>query len=128
MIRSYRINSRTFRMTASAMMMVMCWSMMVPLVYASVRSEAEQWKINALLHAIQEADVHFMRNGKIYTASEAYEHLSHKLLAAGSKVQTVQEFIEKIASRSSLSGENYQVVLTDGKTIPASVWLHAVVQ
>jgi hypothetical protein len=65
----------------------------------------------------------FIRNGKEYDASAAVSHLKTKLLFAGRRVQTARQFIVNVASRSSQSGNPYEIRLPDGKQQPMEVWL-----
>ena len=89
--------------------------------------------IHYLLEEVGKSKVVFIRNGKEHSAKEAKEHLAYKMKMARrmfwffgpKKNVTVQEFIEKIASRSSSSGKEYSVRLTDGKTLSTGDWLRA---
>ena len=65
----------------------------------------------------------FIRNGKEYDAARAASYLKTKLRFAGSRVQTVRQFIVGVASRSSESGKPYEIRLADGKQQPMEVWL-----
>jgi hypothetical protein len=85
---------------------------------------SEREKIERLLAAIQsaEGDV-FIRNGAEHSARDAAEHLRSKWQAAGEAVKTAEEFIDKIGTKSSLSGEAYRVRLANGNEVPASEYL-----
>jgi hypothetical protein len=87
-------------------------------------SETEHEKIELLLAAIEsaEGDV-FIRNDVAHSAKDAAEHLRTKWQTAGNEIKTVDDFIDKIASKSSLSGEPYRVRLVDGEVVPASDYL-----
>jgi hypothetical protein len=87
------------------------------------RPEAEQIRIDWLLSEIGNSKGTFIRNGKEYNASTAVSHLKTKLRFAGSRVQTVRQFIVGVASRSSESGKPYEIRLPDGKQQPMEVWL-----
>lgn len=50
-------------------------------------------------------------------AKAAAKHLRLKRGKTGNRVKTVIDFIEKIASRSSMSGEHYKIVYANGKTL-----------
>jgi hypothetical protein len=91
--------------------------------FGASRPEAEQIKIDWLLSEIGNSKGTFIRNGKEYDASAAVSHLKTKLRFAGSKVQTVRDFIVGVASRSSDSGKPYEIRLPDGKQQPMEVWL-----
>ena len=81
---------------------------------------SESEKIERLIryvHAMEGAV--FIRNGEEHTPKEAAEHLRTKLNAGGGDLQTARDFIEQIASRSSLTGEVYQIRTAEGRTMPA---------
>lgn len=80
-------------------------------------------RIERLLDRIAEADVKFVREGQQYTGREAADHLRRKLAAAGSRIENVEDFIEKIASRSSTTGKPYHIKLADGTMVEAQQWL-----
>jgi hypothetical protein len=78
-------------------------------------------RINALIAHVESAkELVFIRNGQAYPAPEAARHLRLKWQHAGSRVQSVDDFIELCASRSSLSGQPYLIQLPDGQTIHAA--------
>ncbi|MDP7254938.1 MAG: DUF5329 family protein [Planctomycetota bacterium] len=84
---------------------------------------SERSKIERILKHTETAKIEFIRDGKKYTSAEGAEHLRKKLAAAGHEVKTLEDFIEKIGSKSSLTGKPYQVALPDGKTVNAGEWL-----
>jgi hypothetical protein len=94
------------------------------------KTSGELRKIDALLDSVKSSNVTFIRNGSEYTAPEAHEHLRKKLKSAQNswfappKDQwTARLFIEKVASRSSISGKPYLVRFKDGKVLEARAWL-----
>lgn len=86
------------------------------------RSAAVNAEIEYLLQRVYASDAKFIRSGKEYTPAEAVAHLRKKLSAAGDRVNTTEDFIEGIASKSYLSGKPYYL-LKDGKQIPTEAWL-----
>jgi hypothetical protein len=62
----------------------------------------------------------FIRNGENHTKDEAVRHLLSKYEKAKKKIATPEDFIEKIASRSYLSGKDYLIRFPDNKTVPAA--------
>jgi hypothetical protein len=81
--------------------------------------------IEALLLAIENArDVVFLRNGGEHSPSDAAAHLRRKL-AASDEVVTAEQFITQIATRSSLSGEEYRIRHADGRVEPLATYLRA---
>ncbi len=84
----------------------------------------ESARIEALLRAVGTADVTFIRNGSPHESKEAEDHLRTKWKRAGRPL-TAEQFIENIASKSSMSGKPYLVRLADGKEIPSADWFRA---
>jgi hypothetical protein len=81
-------------------------------------------RIERLIRFVEtQKDLKFIRNGSEYTCAEAAKFLRGKLESMGGDVSTAREFIERIASKSSMSGEPYQVKLADGKLMLASQFL-----
>jgi hypothetical protein len=80
-------------------------------------------EITWLLQYMEKAEVKFIRSGKEYTPKEGADHLRTKLSKAGGKVKTAEDFIEGIASKSYLNGDEYLVKFADGKTRPTGPWL-----
>lgn len=89
-------------------------------------SMTESQKIEALISSIENlGDAKFRRNGKDYEAKEAASHLRRKLDSAGGRVTTAEQFIEHLASKSSTSGEAYEIRFADGKTVKTADFLRA---
>ncbi|HEX6962719.1 MAG TPA: DUF5329 family protein [Lacipirellula sp.] len=89
---------------------------------ASAPSEAAQ--IRQLIAHIRSLEgAVFIRNGEEHTAVEAAEHLQRKWDFAGDKIQTAEQFIDELASKSSTTGEDYLIRLNDGTEIAAGAYL-----
>jgi hypothetical protein len=85
---------------------------------------SESEKIERLISAVEGLDdAKFIRNGSEYSATEAADHLRTKLEAAGDDIQSADDFIEHIGSKSSTSGEPYQIKFADGKVVNARDFL-----
>ncbi|CAN5610354.1 YfeK family protein [soil metagenome] len=91
----------------------------------------EDQKIEALFTAIQTSNAVFVRNGEDHPAAEAVVHLrkkldmaAHSIFAPKRSAWTAKMFIDKIASKSSLSGEIYLVRLPNKRLCQAGVWLN----
>ena len=91
-------------------------------VVAKGAERTGQPEIEFLLAAVAKSDCRFIRSGTEYSGREAADHLRLKLSKAGSRVQTAEDFIEGIASKSSLTGRAYQIRLVDGKVVPSGQW------
>lgn len=84
-----------------------------------------QAEINYLLGSIENSACEFFRNGSWYDGKKAAAHLRDKyaLLAAGQRLQTAEDFIEEAATKSSLSGQPYQVRCGADKALDTNPWL-----
>ncbi len=78
----------------------------------------ERSKIDYLIEAIRNSSFVFVRNGSPYSGKKAAAHLMWKYHQQISRIETAQEFVEKIGTRSSLSGEFYLVKYSNGHTYP----------
>jgi hypothetical protein len=84
----------------------------------------EQTRIERLIAFVEsQKNMKFIRNGTEYSCADAAKFLRGKMDSMGAEVNTAREFIERIASKSSMSGEPYQVKFADGKTMLASEFL-----
>lgn len=82
-------------------------------------------KIKFLLNELDkpESNLKFIRNGEEFSGKEAREHMQKKLDYAGNKIKTVNDFIDQIATKSSLTGNLYYVKLPNGTKIESAKWL-----
>ena len=86
-------------------------------------SEAD--KIERLLECVASLrDAVFVRNGSDHTPEEAVAHLRRKLASDEESRGSVAAFIERLASKSSLSGETYLIRYADGTSIKSADFLH----
>src|SRR5574343_335083 len=88
------------------------------------KAEKDETKeIEDLLKKIESSDIIFVRNGEEHTPQEAADHLRSKWEKSGGKIKTKKAFIDHLATKSSMTGELYYVILKDGSKLPAAVWL-----
>lgn len=108
----------------SLLLGVLASLLLSPAVRAAVPPVA-QAEINQLLAVIGTSGCEFHRNGSWYDAKQAESHLRNKyqLLVARARINTAEDFIDKVATRSSLSGLDYQVRCNGGTTIKCGLWL-----
>jgi hypothetical protein len=92
-------------------------------VWAQARQE--QTQIDALIAAIETSGCRMERNGTAHDAKAAAAHLRMKLEKAGARVQTAEQFIDRVAAGSSVSGEPYRVLCEGRPPQPARDWLRA---
>ncbi len=76
----------------------------------------EEARINAMLEGLaQKKDLIFVRNGDEHTCDEAVSHLRLKLGNTRNRIDTAEQFIDKVASSSSITGKPY-IVKIPGKS------------
>lgn len=84
----------------------------------------ESRKISYLIASVEALRyAQFIRNGTVYDAKAAADHLRLKLRVAGSRVVTAEDFIRLCGSSSSVSGIPYQIRFADGHMVPAETYL-----
>jgi hypothetical protein len=84
-----------------------------------------QVEINYLLASIGASSCEFYRNGVWYDSNRAAEHLRSKydFLAERDQIQTAEDFIDKAATSSSMSGEQYQIKCGDAAPVSTHQWM-----
>jgi hypothetical protein len=90
----------------------------------STNTEAE---IAHLLSYLETSRCEFYRNGSWHDSEEARAHLQKKknYLMNRSLIRSAEDFIEKAATASSVSGEKYQVRCRPSPAVPSGEWLRA---
>ena len=98
--------------------------MLLPVARAAPPAMA-QTEINHLLEFVDSSGCEFYRNGSWYDAKRAQAHLRSKYqwLVARDQINTAEDFIEKAATSSSLSGRPYEVRCGGGEAVPSNRWL-----
>ena len=88
------------------------------------RPAEEDRRIEHLLKTVKSLEnATFVRSGKGYDGATAEAHLRKKLKHAGERVQTAEQFIEGVASKSYLTGGTYKIRFADGREIEAGEFL-----
>ena len=81
-------------------------------------------EIQFLISSVQSLkDAKFVRNGASYDPGSAADHLRLKLKNAGSRVNTAEDFIRLCATKSSASGQAYEIRFADGSVIATDKFL-----
>jgi hypothetical protein len=88
-------------------------------------SSEEDAAIQHLIGFVRDSGLEFIRNGDAHASSEAAEHLLMKYNNTKKRLSAADEFIDHVASKSSMSGKPYFIRKKDGTEIPVSEWLHA---
>ena len=85
----------------------------------------ESVKIEYLIQSVEKLDgAQFYRNGTWYGSKEAGSHLRLKLKNAGGRIKTARQFIDNIATKSSMSGLPYKIKLKVGKIVESKVFFY----
>ena len=84
-------------------------------------------EIHYLIGQMRDSDCRFNRNGIWYKPERAADHIEskyEKLLKMG-LVDSTEQFIERAASESSMSGEPYRVRCGDARPVHSGQWFEA---
>ena len=80
-------------------------------------------EIQFLLNAIEQSGCIFIRNGDKHSAGEAAAHLAKKYSKVKKRIKTSEDFINKIATKSFLTGERYIIECIEGQPMGTDDWL-----
>jgi hypothetical protein len=80
-------------------------------------------EIEFLLTAVGQSDCTFIRNDKPHSAEKAADHLRMKYRRGRWAVDNAEEFIIRIASKSTMSGNPYRVQCAQDEPELTSDWL-----
>jgi len=99
-------------------------------VYAGPSASNASVEIEGLLTRIGTSDCEFYRNGIWYTGAEAQAHLKKKYIYLHERgmAETAEEFIANAATKSSVSGETYQIRCGSQSPVPSAQWLRGELQ
>jgi hypothetical protein len=89
----------------------------------ATQAPTERERIDAALARMDKSDLVFIRNDSEYTGKAAADHMRSKLKQAGESVKTFDDFVDKVATKSSMSGKPYLVKYKDGSTTELAKWL-----
>jgi hypothetical protein len=97
---------------------------MFPVVLAADDNSGPDAKINALISHVESlTNATFVRNGKEYTSANAAKFLRGKWDANKKDVKTPEDFISKVATKSSTTGKPYLIRFKDGRETPCAEYL-----
>lgn len=97
---------------------------LAPLAARAAPSADESAAIDHLIAFVRESKLEFIRNGVSYPGPAAADHLATKYAAVKDRLSTADEFIDHVASKSSMTGQPYMIVWPDGTQSTAADWLH----
>jgi hypothetical protein len=99
----------------------------IMLCMAVANSDNTYREIEHLMAYIAGAECRFIRNGKEYDPEAARKHIQKKYEYARNRIKTTEDFIQGVASKSSISGTSYKVRCNDQIMLCAD-WLGAELQ
>ena len=79
-------------------------------------------EIDYLLDSVRNSDCSFVRNGKAHDSAAAAKHLQMKRKRGRRYYDSAEEFIDRIASSSSWSGEPYRIDCPGQRPVAARDW------
>ena len=82
-------------------------------------------EIQYLIDAIGDSNCVFIRNGKRHSAKEARRHIRSKYSRAKRYASTAELFIERLASKSSVSKKPYWMECPGDEPMRSGDWLEA---
>lgn len=104
-----------------------CLLALCTLAWAGELTPAAQKEIATLLERIETSNCSFGRNGSWYAPADARKHLQMKVdyMVKRNMLGSTEDFIDKTASASSMSGEAYQIRCGNGAPMTSASWLGA---
>jgi hypothetical protein len=122
----HRVIAGAFRATSvAALLASLLWLSSV--AAAATPSATTQAEIAHLLSYLETSRCEFYRNGSWHDSREARAHLEKKknYLMNRAMIGSSEDFIDKAATASSVSGEQYKVRCRPNPPVPSSEWLRA---
>lgn len=81
-------------------------------------------EVRQLLARVAASGCEFERNGSLHASADAADHLMLKYRRGSRYVGTTEDFIDRLASESSWTGNPYHVTC-EGKEVTSNEWLHS---
>lgn len=105
-------------------------SLILILLSSAVSAAPMETEVPQLLARMESSGCEFYRNGTWASSSKARAHLERKYRAMRARdlISTTEEFIERGATQSSMSGEPYRVRCDGGPGIESAVWFRQELQ
>jgi hypothetical protein len=98
-------------------------TMLCALPFCAAETEPLSKTVDYLIAQVEKSDLKFVRNGDEHTGKEAAQHMRRKYDHFKKEIKTPEEFIEKCAAKSELSGKPYMVKKSDGTTLKCEDWM-----
>jgi uncharacterized protein DUF5329 len=107
-----------------AVVVLMTSGLVAAICAAAPLSPAARTEIDALMTQLETSGCRVNRNGTWYPAADTRSHLTTKLdyLERRGQVENAEQFIERAASGSSMSGEPYLIQCGDTPPVESATW------
>lgn len=120
----------TLRRRWAGVRSAMLFATLLPGLCAAQLSATAQQEIDGLLRAVGSSGCYFLRGDTAHPAAEAQQHLHKKYshLAARNLLVSAEDFIDKAATSSSMSGQAYAIRCGELPPVRSEVWLRGRLQ
>jgi ATP-dependent DNA helicase Rep len=85
--------------------------------------DAQHAEVEHLIEYLENSDCEMVRNGRSYSGQEGARHVRRKYDHFQGEISSTEEFIEHSASRSTISGEYYEVHCPGQAPVKSKDWL-----
>ncbi len=102
--------------------------LLIGLMQSAAGADEVPAEIDYLLTTMGGSDCTFIRNGKEYDAEDAEAHLRMKYRRGKRYAKTTEDFIDNLASRSSMSKKPYHIACDQQATVESGAWLMQLLQ
>lgn len=101
------------------------WVLVPAAAFPASPPSTAQAEVRYLLDYLEHSGCEFYRNGSWHSAADARSHLERKYnyLLRNGLVANAEDFIERAASASSMSGKPYRVRCARMAPVPSAQWL-----
>jgi hypothetical protein len=97
-------------------------TLLVPGLALATPDAGAEREIRQLIDSVSVSGCTFLRNGEAHDPAAAAEHLAMKYGKARRYLDSTEEFIDKVATRSFLTGSEYRVSC-NGRETATGAWL-----
>jgi len=95
----------------------------LPASLASAEETVMDKEVDYLINAITQSQAVFIRNGTEHSSSEAADHLRMKYKRGKKYLSSAEDFIEKVATKSSITKKPYWIIEPGQAKQESAVWL-----
>ena len=102
---------------------MMRWLALSVLLLVAPAEGDENSEVGYLIEWVRASGCTFIRNGNAHAAPAAADHLAMKYRRGRRWIDSAEDFISRIATKSSMSGEPYQVECPGQARRASATWL-----